>query len=340
MIAFLFIIAYHFMIELDLKGVYDFPADGGTVSPNLHIAELGVSLFFFISGAGLMLSSKDRQFKPVSFYKKHYLRLLAPFWVVWFCYFLFLIATRRCWPFDPIIPKWRILFTVAGMDGYFSAWGRMTFNLGIGEWFLGCLVLIYFLFPLLRHCMLKNKWATIAAATAYFMVFTYLYSFQMPWHLNFFVKIYDFILGMFLAMVIDRFHRSCLIVTVPIIIASVLPLAVFPGPEAWFLALLSAAVFITARQFETPMSQCRPLQKVLGLVNAYSYEVFLIHHVVIYQFGDRLFGHTLSLGQVGVVLVAELTIIFSLSYCLKRVEKPMIALLSKIPLPFESLSFE
>ena len=56
--AFLFIIVYHFMVELEQKGNYSF--DNSLVyysNSNLHIAIIGVSLFFMISGAGLMLSS-------------------------------------------------------------------------------------------------------------------------------------------------------------------------------------------------------------------------------------------------------------------------------------------
>lgn len=56
--AFLFIIVYHFMFELEQKGNYAF--DNSIVyysNSNLHIAIIGVSLFFMLSGAGLMLSS-------------------------------------------------------------------------------------------------------------------------------------------------------------------------------------------------------------------------------------------------------------------------------------------
>ena len=54
------------------------------------------------------------------------------------------------------------MFSVLGLDGYLLPLGANFYK--IGEWFLGCLLLIYLLFPLLRR--LQNGRRRCLAATA------------------------------------------------------------------------------------------------------------------------------------------------------------------------------
>ena len=104
--AFLFIIVYHFMVELEQKGNYSF--DNSLVyysNSNLHIAIIGVSLFFMISGAGLMLSSM-RKWEIKDFYKRRFTKLLIPFYVVELFTFVASFAIKQEWvAYFPFISK-------------------------------------------------------------------------------------------------------------------------------------------------------------------------------------------------------------------------------------------
>lgn len=42
-----------------------------------------------------------------------------------------------------------IFFSILGIDGYIANWGVQTFFL-VGEWFLGYIIIIYIIFPILR----------------------------------------------------------------------------------------------------------------------------------------------------------------------------------------------
>ena len=87
------------------------------------------------------------------------MRILIPFYILYIVYFLFLLFQSHSVHniFPEGIPAWRIVFTFLGMDSWVSMHGISTFSLTIGEWFLGCLILLYLIFPLLRFFMIKSE---------------------------------------------------------------------------------------------------------------------------------------------------------------------------------------
>ena len=58
-----------------------------------------------------------------------------------------------------------------GIDEYLSANGIGTFSLGVGEWFLGCIILCYLVYPFLYRAHKKNKVLTFVIMTTYYIAF-------------------------------------------------------------------------------------------------------------------------------------------------------------------------
>ena len=115
------------------------------------------------------------------------------------------------------LKPYSFLFTLFGMDSYVDSFGIPSCSLGIGEWFLGCLIMMYVLFPLLRILIIKRPYMTFAIATLYYalMIDKY-YDFKLlstvPMFTNFTIKIYDFILGMFIARILVRIPPKAAII--------------------------------------------------------------------------------------------------------------------------------
>ncbi len=119
----------------------------------MHIAWLGVATFFMLSGACLTISTETK-FDLKSYFKKRFTHILIPFYVTNGIYWLFYAITHgRLWVTD--VPTWRITFTLLGVDEWLSMHGIRTFSSGIGEWFLGEIVILYLLFQILRWSMRK-----------------------------------------------------------------------------------------------------------------------------------------------------------------------------------------
>lgn len=178
-ISFCFIIFYHMISQLYFSRL--FPLD--KVLPfyendNMNIAMLGVAVFFILSGAGLAYSTGEN-FDIRRFYKKRFIRILIPFYITYISYFIYKAGTTGSFTsfFPPETSAWKIIFTFFGMDEWISQHGIHTFSLGIGEWFLGALIILYLLFPLLRFLMKKNPCLFFIGSTCIYLLLLFYYPF-------------------------------------------------------------------------------------------------------------------------------------------------------------------
>lgn len=115
----------------------------------------GVVLFVLISGIGLTINLKERfHINWKSFYLKRFKAVLPLLWITYILQYFRLFYLHGTSPITG--EKWRIIFSILGLDGYISKLTH-TFYLGIGEWFIGMILVIYLLFPLLLYILNKSK---------------------------------------------------------------------------------------------------------------------------------------------------------------------------------------
>ena len=325
-LAFAFIIVYHFIFELEQKGNFD-PEKGPLIqysNSNLHIAIIGVSLFFMLSGAGLMLSSM-RKWDLKDFYRRRFTKLLIPFYVVEIFTLVASLALKREWlSYFPFISKAKIIFNFLGMDGYFEQFFP-TFSLHVGEWFLGALIMLYVLFPVFRFCMEKNRYVTILVATVYYVVLNYGNFFSIsPWT-NVFVKAYDFILGMFLITEIPglmekkSFRRASWLVSFLIILIGMGFKPVIPMPTAIVNLIYAVAIFIYFFSSDNIKLKDTVLDELIEKICALSYEVFLVHHIIIYYIGDIIEGQIMGHKQILALFVTEIIIMLAMAMLVRNI---------------------
>lgn len=325
------IIVYHYMIEAELVGTYYFTYRGiPYATPNLHIAMVGVALFFMISGGGLMLGSQ-KDFSAVRYYKKRIRRIMIPFYLTYLAVFILTFIGRQESPFaGKEIPPWRVVLTLAGMDEYLSSFGVQTFTLGIGEWFLGCLILLYLAFPLVRLCVLKKPVLTFIAVTVCYVVFVLNYPLPYPVHTCLLIKFYDFFLGMYMVRWQKYIKKPVLLLTLPVILVWLLWPVELPIPSAFSNNIISAVLFLTLMQGEELFQAIVKPNGLLAKLCSISYEIFLVHHFVIYHFDDFYEGIELPLWQALLIFPAELLVIILAALLLKKAEQLTCSALDKL----------
>ncbi len=319
--SFFLIIAYHFMVELEIRGCYTFQNVIRYSNANSHIATLGVALFFMISGAGMMYSHGEgidlRQY-----FITRIKRILIPFWLVYAGYLIYRAATSGGFAFFEGIPKWRILFTVLGMDEFLNMMGFKTFTLSVGEWFLGCIIILYILFPVLRYFMKRWRWATITAFTLLYIYIVFDYHYTVPVHLNLFVKLYEFVLGMFFMEISEKINRKWVaFAACPVILCFLFLRREMPFPNGLKITLFAAAVYLLAMQCEPLFQKAGVLQKFLLYISRYTYELFLVHHLVIYFFGAKVSGRLFSRRPVCILAAVEACLMILLAWILKKISE-------------------
>ena len=314
-LSFLIIIGYHFFKDLSLRFSAEMPdPDPLLQAGNVHLGMIAVSMFFMISGAGLTLQMNKKTASCESagqaagvdisiwkdYYKSRFFQIMIPFYVSYLFYAAYKLKTTHGAVFAGI-PLWRAVFTLIGIDEYVNMTGFRTFTLGIGEWFLGALILIYAIFPLLYFCLKKWEIPSVLAVCLYYVLLVQNYHSAVPWYMNVFVKICEFIVGMLIAMHLEELMRRpycCVLILTPLL----------PLPAPIVNTLTCAGIFLLAMQAEPLLRRSEALGRALGLIGGYTFYIYLIHHAVIYTLNDRLFWHLVDtdLGRIPLLLAIEL----------------------------------
>ena len=111
-------------------------------------------------------------------------------------------------PFGVEREKWTFILTLIGMDGYLCPVVPNYYFLG--EWFLGCIILLYILFPVLRLLLLKtNTYVAIAIIGVVYICTIEFYPFE-NYPIEYFVlaRLLEFFLGMFVVEYMPKIRKN------------------------------------------------------------------------------------------------------------------------------------
>lgn len=239
-----------------------------TVPFGIYLGDFGSSLFFIVSGAALALTSRDDQ-PVVQFYKKRAKAVYPLFWLSWCLVFALRFLAKPGYYAAAKTPT--LLFTALGIDQFAVAAGFVTQNFAcVGEWFLGTILFIYILFPLLQRGIKYRPWLcwglvlAVCLPAHYFGLLNGLVAVHLP----------EFLFG----MTFMRLARRDKLVLLPVLAVGLLVSWRFDSKIA--SALLGMLAFIAlawaARFLEYPWPRA-----VGAWLAKISYPVFLLHHVLI-----------------------------------------------------------
>lgn len=194
------ILVVHFNAQVSgWNGTFVFP---NSITPNffledrLYLGGIGVSLFFLLSGATLMLTYQTENLRK--YYKKRFLNIFPMFWLAYG------IATTVDFILYKGLPSGslkNLILSFCGMDGYLYALGFVGGEFyKVGEWFLGCLLCLYLVFPLLHYAVEKNVLLTAVGCIVIYVGVPLVLA-KLGYYCDdkaFFLKIPEILLGMLL----------------------------------------------------------------------------------------------------------------------------------------------
>lgn len=243
----------------------------------VYIGGIGVSIFFMLTGASLMLSYKEGNL-PL-YYKKRFLSIYPMFWIV------FVIASVVDFLYFKTLgsPDLRLLpFSIVGMDGYLGAMGLIPFGFyKVGEWFLGCIICLYILFPLLHYCFARKPILTMLGVMAIYIAAMYgIYGLGMKSNgTEFYLKFPELLLGMCLVRynLVSKPNKVLLTAAVAAVLAVATKNFVSSPTLTTLVSIgIGGVVFWIAEKI-----RCNFIQKLMTKIAALSYPVYLIHHWLI-----------------------------------------------------------
>lgn len=270
-VALICILIIHF--NASVTGYFTLPHKlfTSTLPFGIYLGDFGSTLFFIVSGASLCYTAPEH-FEPAAFYKKRFRAVYPMFWLAWaICFSLRFVLRPGYYAGAKTIT---LVLTVLGLDNFAVAAGWVGQDFAcVGEWFLGSILFLYLLFPVLLYGYRKHPWVTFAvtcvAGTAIHLTGwdARLVAIHLP----------EFFFGMLLVG-LSRKKQVWLAVAAGLLLAvqsflggwdTKIVCALFGA--ATFVVLILAADFVAVG----------PVRCLCALLGKYSYAVFLVHHVII-----------------------------------------------------------
>lgn len=282
------IVTYHFyahFAENNITGVLIPLANG-------KWGNIGVALFFMISGASLMYNYEECM-DIKTYIKKRFLGIYPMFWLAYATLFIYLFYESKGVP--TATPLYKLIFSVFGMDGYLGCYTETIYL--IGEWFLGCIILIYVLFPFLRKLVKKYPKTTFVVGTVLNLLILMFYkNGRMALNRHLIVATYSFLLGMYVIKIKEFKWWQTIIGFV---------LAVFsykyPATNVILFSYITAYLLYVVLAYIGSKLKGDIVQKIFGIVSKYSYAVFLVHHYLIMKTLSSFQGRTFGLAGTGLL---------------------------------------
>ena len=313
-VALVCILVIHF--NAAVTGYFTLPSKlFGSVLPfNIYLGDFGSSLFFMVSGAALQYTSPGQGREPLNlarFYQKRAKAVYPMFWLAWCIFFPIRFVTKPGYYAAAKTPS--LLLTVLGLDNFAQAAGWVTMDFAcVGEWFLGSILFLYLLFPLLQRGLRKRPWLTWALTLAV----------CIPVHLLGWdarlvaVHIPEFLFGMTFLTLAGRTRY----ILAPLLLAGAVLAQPWDGKIT--CALAGAGVFILLA-LAAPLLD-RPWPRAVGAQLAkISYAVFLVHHVLIQELAAHFDLAVLSRRDTAFLFVVYLAATFAAAHALLWLQRTL-----------------
>ncbi len=283
---------------------------------NSDIGGVFVTMFFMLSGAALLYNHPDfpNGKSVLRFYKKRWLTIFPMFYIAWGI--MYVINSLRFGGWFWGGPRKNFLLTFIGMDGYFLHLGMNYYCLG--EWFLGAIIILYLLYPLLVFIWNKAKIPGTLLVAIIFLFNLRRHYFSSAPDTNIFIvliKFYNshitisdnmcvwtcladfwcgFLLVTYLLPAIKKLKETkkdliaLLINTVVLSLFFLIEMPMTKQEVSLVMAFLYYLEFTLLTPYITPVTA---LNSLMNLISKYSYGIFLVHHVMIYAIMTLLKDH-------------------------------------------------
>lgn len=205
---------------------------------------------------------------------------MIPFWLVWGG--LFAIKAFRAGSFFYAGKPLMLLLSLVASDGY---WQSPYYE--IGEWFLGALVILYFIYPFILFALKRRP-----LLTTVFMFAGYLIGLHIQiggWDIPF-RGIFTCGLSFFLGMLLSKEYTSILrekrvwgIVTGFLSLHFYTNIPPLPLDSVTYCILTGTVIFVFLLILGNEITTHAGALKILQKAASISYEVFLVHHVIYYS---------------------------------------------------------
>lgn len=241
------------------------------------IGMLGVGMFVIVSGYALMIST-ERQQSLLYFAKKRFLAIFPLFWTA------YILTVMSSYLYYGALPHhanpWTLLLSFIGMDGFLRY--RIENYYLVGEWFIGMILILYTMFPILKWMILKNTAATIACYLMFSLIVDHYYHdiFKISKWMNPLFQANLLLFGMAWYRLRDKLNilsGSAWVVSISLLGAVGYVLPVIMQSILYPVCLFSVLAFVFNLAYIPTF-----IKNILLKIAELSFPAFLVHHTIIY----------------------------------------------------------
>ena len=200
------------------------------------------------------------------------------FWIAYIICFSITFLTNKGMPYS--IPHVNFLLNITGLDGYFLY--KIPSYYQVGEWFLGCVLILYLLFPISFFLIQKRPVIFASSLLFLYVLFFYNYKFDMPFPRHFFTNFCLFVFGVY--YVSYESHINFNFKNILSIIAGVVfLLLLFQGAKfklSYNPLVLGICSFTFIIRIADLLVKSKTVCFVAKKISKYSYAIFLVHHFI------------------------------------------------------------
>lgn len=320
-IAVFMVILFHFLAGIEsyelLKNPDAFMVGGVSLlnlgGVNLTLGNYGFSLFFILTGVGLMYVYQDRM-KINDFYREK-IRSIYPLYYISFITASFVQILVK-YKLNYGAPLWTLLLTVLGLDGWMADMVS-TYAL-VGDWFVGCIVCIYILFPILYKCMNKYPNVTVGIYALVFWLWEYAYPFDFPKRSSILLRTFEVLLGMYYIRTNRKVTWKGALISL-VLLGTIFAVKLPASP--YILVPIAGISSFLVVSFVAQWIKNIKIQKVIFNMSKYAFSVFLIHHFILYMILGAMPERSLGIIGMTGMLIACFAVIWILGIALKKLEE-------------------
>lgn len=231
---------------------------------NLGWGGVGTAIFFMISGSTLIYNYEDKEESIIDFYISRFIKMCP---LLYFLHIVFYLIYS--------IIQNKLLYIPTLNNIFETLIGKAL----VGEWFTMVIFTCYILFPLLKYLYKKHKIiTTILLFTLFILNQHYLFlSMGSKWS-SYTNGIFEFWIGMILIGTKNRIPKKLM----PILIISLMLMPrfslLFDLNGIWFyIPTIICSVILFLLLLQTDYDNY-----FVNKISKYSYEIYLIHHQVMY----------------------------------------------------------
>lgn len=302
---------------------------------NIYIGSLGVSLFLIISGSAMMYvyGDPDRQINWGTFYKKRVITLFPTFYVCYaVCFALDFIRYPAAILYNA--PVWHFVFSLLGIDGYLLNFGVPVFYV-VGEWFLGFILLVYLILPLLILAMRKHP-IIPAAVVLPIYILSLIFCKNLSYH-NILPteRLMEVVIGMYLVRYVKKVHWYTALISLAVIVLNHIFKPTWNGSLQ--MTYIGVAAFLILVFLAGFAQKSVAIQRICKSVCKYSYDCFIVHHWLTYRIASHFDLASISLKQTyflfAVTLLAVIAASIALHWLTSKIVSAVSSVFSKEPAP-------